>query len=358
MNGVLMTVSGVIDPDLDEKVAAGSRPKADYREMARAFGADLLDYATAREAVGWLGRLLEKLGGPNLLLAWRCYQLRRRYRVIFVDGEQVGIPLAFVLKFFGWGTRVRLLMIVHVLSAPKKVALVDLFGLASRVDLFFTYATWQKQFIEQRWKVPPERVVFTPFMVDADFFAAHNAHAERVEGMVSRDAALISTAGLEFRDYPTLMQAVQDLDVQVMIAAASPWSKRSDSTAGQEVPGNVIVQRFSQYELRDVYAASRFVVMPLYPVNFQAGVTAILEAMAMGKAVICTRTPGQTDVVIEGETGLYVPPGDPAALRGAIQYLLDHPAEAERMGDNGRRRVQTEMSLDCYVERLGRFVNG
>jgi len=72
----------------------------------------------------------------------------------------------------------------------------------------------------------------------------------------------------------------------------------------------------------------------------------------MGRAVICTRTPGQTDVIVEGETGLYVPPGDAHALAAAITYLLANPREAERMGQAGRRLVEQSMSLDCYVERL------
>jgi glycosyltransferase involved in cell wall biosynthesis len=164
--------------------------------------------------------------------------------------------------------------------------------------------------------------------------------------------------GLEFRDYPTLIEAVRDLPVTVIIAAASPWSKRSDTTANQTLPENVIVQRFSQYELRDVYAASRFMVMPLYEVPFQAGVTAILEAMAMEKAIICSRTSGQTDIVIESESGHYVPPGDVPALRSAIQDLLDHPEEAERLGQQGRRQVEQAFSLKHYVARLSRYVHG
>jgi glycosyltransferase involved in cell wall biosynthesis len=118
----------------------------------------------------------------------------------------------------------------------------------------------------------------------------------------------------------------------------------------------VIVQRFTQYELRDVYAASQFMVMPLYDVPFQAGVTAILEAMAMGKAVICSRTSGQTDIVVESETGVYVPPGDAQALRRAICELLDNPKEAESLGKQGRLRVEQEMNLIHYVERLKRHV--
>jgi glycosyltransferase involved in cell wall biosynthesis len=167
---------------------------------------------------------------------------------------------------------------------------------------------------------------------------------------------MICSVGLEARDYPTLLTAVRGLGARVTIAAASPWSKRADSTRHQEIPANVTVGRFSQFELRQLYADSRFMVMPLANVDFQAGVTAILEAMAMGRAVICTKTRGQTDVVVEGETGLYVPPGDPQALRSAIEYLLANPHEAERMGQAGRRLVEQSMSLDRYVQCLSRFV--
>ena len=164
---------------------------------------------------------------------------------------------------------------------------------------------------------------------------------------------MIASAGLEFRDYATLLDAVRGLDLQVILAAASPWSKRADTTQRREIPENVTVRRFNLLELRRVYAESLFVVVPLYNVEFQAGVTTILEAMAMGKAVIVTRTPGQTDVVIQGETGLYVPPGDAGALREAIGRLLDNPAEAARMGANGRRVIEERMSLDKYVAGLG-----
>jgi glycosyltransferase involved in cell wall biosynthesis len=96
--------------------------------------------------------------------------------------------------------------------------------------------------------------------------------------------------------------------------------------------------------------------MPLYNVNFQAGVTALLEAMAMEKAIICSKTPGQTDVIIEGETGLYVPPEEPAALRAAICHLLEHQEEAARMGRNGRQLIEERMSLEQYVRGLLPYV--
>ena len=153
-----------------------------------------------------------------------------------------------------------------------------------------------------------------------------------------------------------MIEAVRDLDIQVVIAAASPWSKRADTTDGREIPENVLVRRFSQYELRTLYALSSFVDMPLYNVNFQAGVTAILEAMARGKAVICSRTPGQSDIVVENLTGIYVTPQNPQALKEAILFLLNNPEKAEQMGKNGRLRVADSMSLECYASRLKQYL--
>jgi glycosyltransferase involved in cell wall biosynthesis len=357
MNDVLLTVSGVLDPEVEAKTARGERPQADYIAMSRAFEADLLDYSAARQKAGPVARLVGRLGGSNFLLAWVCFSLRHQYRVIFTDGEQVGIWLALFLKLFSGRDRSRHLMIAHLISVPKKMVFFDRLGLQSHVDIFFVYSSWQKRFIEDRWHVPPERVVWTPFMVDAGFFSPEQAGQVDLKlALNDPKRPLISAVGLEFRDYPTLMTAVEDLNVQVVIAAASPWSKRPDTTTEQEIPDNVLVRRFTQFELRELYAMSAIFVMPLYNVNFQAGVTALLEAMAMEKAIICSKTPGQTDVIIEGETGLYVPPEEPAALRAAICHLLEHQEEAARMGRNGRQLIEERMSLEQYVRGLLPYV--
>lgn len=343
MVDVLLTVSGEIPLDIEAAISKKLRPRADYLELAHSFDADLLDYRQARQKTGWFGRLLERVGGPNLMLAWHCFQQRNHYRVIVTDGEQVGIPLAILSKFAGVQSTAHM-MIAHILSVGKKRILFDLLGLQHYIDTFVVYATWQKRFIEERWHVPQQQVYFTPFMVDSSFFAP-----DAVEAQPKR---MICAVGLEFRDYRTLLKAVDGLDVEVVIAAASPWSKRSDTTAGELIPPNVTVRKFSQYELRQLYADSLFVVMPLYAVDFQAGVTAILEAMAMEKAVICSRTAGQSDIIIDGKNGLYVNPGDVSALREAIGTLLENPEQAAQMGTAGREHVEAELNLDSYALRL------
>jgi glycosyltransferase involved in cell wall biosynthesis len=76
----------------------------------------------------------------------------------------------------------------------------------------------------------------------------------------------------------------------------------------------------------------------------------------MGKAVICSRTRGQTDVVVDGETGVYVTPGDSGQLRAAIVRLLEDPARAEAIGASGRSYVERECDVTVYARRLATVV--
>ena len=344
---ILLTVSGTVPPDVDRDVAAGRRPEPDYVAMAAAMSADLLDVGAARAAAPWLGKVLHRLGGAGLLLAWVCFRRRRLYDTIVTDGEQVGLPLAALLSL-PCRSDVRHTMVVHVLSPPKKAQLFRLLRLGRRIDLMIVYASWQRTFITEQLAYPADQVLLTPFMVDTRFFAP--------ERVASRRDRMICAAGLERRDYQTLMTAVDGLDVRVVIAAASPWSRRSDETRGADLPGNVETCSLGFVDLRQLYADAELVVMPLEDVDFQAGITTILEAMAMSKAVVCTRTRGQTDVVEDGVNGVYVPPGDPAALRTAITDLLHDPRRADELGRGGRAFVEANCDVHIYADRLATAV--
>ena len=72
----------------------------------------------------------------------------------------------------------------------------------------------------------------------------------------------------------------------------------------------------------------------------------------MSRAVVCSKTSGQTDVIVHGETGLYVDPGDVKALRNTISSLLDDPNEASRLGEAGRQWVVANADVSRYADRL------
>ena len=136
------------------------------------------------------------------------------------------------------------------------------------------------------------------------------------------------------------------------LAAASPWSKHANETANRALPANVEARRYDYADLRLLYAEFSFVVVPLYETDFQAGVTTILEAMAMGKAVIVTKTIGQVDVVVDGVTGFMVAPGDVAGMRRAIEQLRAEADLRERVGAASRRWFEEHATLDRWVETI------
>jgi len=78
----------------------------------------------------------------------------------------------------------------------------------------------------------------------------------------------------------------------------------------------------------------------------------LLEAMAFRLPVVASRVGGITDVVVEGETGLLVPPRDPAALAAALVVLLKDPEKRKAMGEKGYRRVAEEFRDDRVNEEM------
>jgi glycosyltransferase involved in cell wall biosynthesis len=78
----------------------------------------------------------------------------------------------------------------------------------------------------------------------------------------------------------------------------------------------------------------------------------LLEAMAMAKPVIATPVEGVAEAVIDGETGILVPPGDESALAGALASTLGQKTKAKEMGQAGRALVEREFSVATMTRRI------
>jgi glycosyltransferase involved in cell wall biosynthesis len=105
-------------------------------------------------------------------------------------------------------------------------------------------------------------------------------------------------------------------------------------------------------QVGDVREVWRRAAIALLPSSYGEGVPkALLEAAACGRPIIASDRPGCRDVVVDGETGLLVPPGDVAALAAAIRTLAGDPALRRRMGAAGRARVMREFAEERVAEQ-------
>jgi glycosyltransferase involved in cell wall biosynthesis len=78
----------------------------------------------------------------------------------------------------------------------------------------------------------------------------------------------------------------------------------------------------------------------------------LIEAMASRLPVVASAISGIPELVIDGVTGLLVPPRDPAAIADAVECLIDDAALRERLADAGRRAVESQFDLAKNAERL------
>ena len=86
-----------------------------------------------------------------------------------------------------------------------------------------------------------------------------------------------------------------------------------------------------------------------FPSLFEGLCLAVIEAQAAGVPVVATPVGGIRETVVDGETGLLVPPGDPPALAAAIRRLLEDRPAAEAMADEAKRRVRARYSVDRMI---------
>lgn len=102
-------------------------------------------------------------------------------------------------------------------------------------------------------------------------------------------------------------------------------------------PGVVILKKFPHQAVMAAWDRCLFGVLPSLGPEPLGSV--VYEGMSRGKAVIGTTPGGHTDMIVHGETGFLVPPGDVAALVDAMQRLIAKPDLRERFGQAGRARA-------------------
>ena len=190
------------------------------------------------------------------------------------------------------------------------------------------------------WKM--EKLVFVPF---------HTSNAMLDYSSEEPDDYIIA-AGRSFRDYDTLVSAITDTGIKTVIVGGAGSKQKHD-----RYPNLTVLENIPQHDLAKLLARASVVVLPLENREISIGQTVLLQAMAMGKPVVATRTAGTEDYIQQGSTGLLVEPGQPQQLREAIQTLMSDENLRKRLGSTAREVIKNRHLPAHYALNIARSMS-
>jgi starch synthase len=181
-------------------------------------------------------------------------------------------------------------------------------------------------------------------------FAQGSPHAESVVSFYGVPEGQVSVVGggANFHPLPPLGSEPRE---PVVLFVGGEWHRKG---------GDVLLEAFRRVRemlgriddrerLADLYRRSAVYCLPS---RYDPYGLSVSEAMCYGLPCVVTRVGALDEVVLDGETGLVVPPENPEALAGALERLLADPALTERLGRAGRERVEQHQNWDAVVDRM------
>ena len=133
------------------------------------------------------------------------------------------------------------------------------------------------------------------------------------------------------------------------LEAGGAFAQELEALAAERGVRDRVVLAGYRADVRALLAAADVFVLPSW---IEGLPLTVLEAMAAGKPVVATGVGGTPEAVVDGETGLLVPPGDVGALAETLDAVLADAALAQRLGEAGRRRVEERFTAAAMCERV------
>ena len=280
----------------------------------------------------------------TLKATWKILTCRKHYDVLYATHTR-GIEPIILLHAMGL-YRKRIVVWHHqpIVKAKNSLreALARLFYRGMDHMIFFSEKLMHDSLQSQ--KADPARMSMVHWGADLAFY-------DSLKPDGTQPCLFIST-GKELRDYKTLTEAFNNTGQPLTLYTAK---EQREAFKNLEVKDNIDLHfgtRLMPYELSLLVAQSQCVCICCQPSNYTVGLTTVVEAMALGIPILCTRNP-QMPMDLEAEgCGIYMEPYDTAGWERAIQYIISHPEEAKEMGRKGRLLAEKYYN----VEQCGREV--
>lgn len=151
------------------------------------------------------------------------------------------------------------------------------------------------------------------------------------------------------KDVTTLLRALELVHgtYRALVVGGGPELQAAKEERRRLGLGEVVCIAGERDDVPAILASSHVFVLSS---RSEALPVSILEAMAAGLPVVASRVGGVPELVVDGETGLLVPAGNPRALAAALESLVDDPVLRARLGAAGRARVEEQFRLDSSLE--------
>ena len=152
------------------------------------------------------------------------------------------------------------------------------------------------------------------------------------------------------KDHATLLHAAAQLpDVVFVLAGEGPERAALQAQAAALALGDRVVFLGQRSDVAQLLCACDVIALPSL---FEGTSLAVLEAMAAGRAVVSTAIGGTDELITDGETGLLVPPGDPAALATALRRLFADDQLRAELTRRARERVERDFTPAAMASRV------
>jgi glycosyltransferase involved in cell wall biosynthesis len=222
--------------------------------------------------------------------------------------------------------------------------------IAAGVDRFLVVSRHSARRLEAMLRWPRRKMDVIHNAVDSAAFA-RRPDPDLRRGLAGEQPLVLVVARLApQKGHRHLLAAAAEVpDAVFALAGDGPERPALEELADRLGVRNRIRFLGERSDVADLLAACDLFVLPSL---FEGLPISLLEAMAAERPVIATAIGGTDEVVIDGQSGLLVPPGEPAAMASAIRRLLEDPALRARLAAAGRARVTSEFSAPQMVRRV------
>jgi glycosyltransferase involved in cell wall biosynthesis len=141
-------------------------------------------------------------------------------------------------------------------------------------------------------------------------------------------------------------------DVRTLIVGAGPLRTELEELARMHKLEDKVRFLGHRDDVPRLFSAADVVVLPSL---YEGLPNVVLEAMMCGKPVVATSAPGTTEVVVDGETGLLVPPRKPAEITRALRAIILDPERAAAIGRAGRERALADFKATAMIDRFAQL---